>query len=229
MINICVPYRNMPISFNKFLSKIKTYKNYSDINFLIVEQSDDNKRFNLGKLINVGFNYYENTKNNENWIFMFNPIDMFPSDGLTTYLKGKKYLEEKKCDFLGYHYNIEHGFYKSFACSKNTFKFLNGFTNKFWGYGAEDDEFFVRIRIKNMKREYKKISFESWGEYGEDNLHSYHSPDALLGLDHHNTNLNTAFTLSEEKMDLDGLSTLSYNIIDKTELHSNIIHIKVNI
>ena len=229
MINICIPYRNMPVCLEKFLSKIKVFDKNVDIKFLIVEQSDDNKRFNLGKLINVGFDFYNRNTNEKKWIFGFNPIDMIPLEGIDIYIQGKNYLKEKKCNFLGYHYQIEQGHYKSFLCSKNNFIKLNGFTNNFWGYGAEDNEIQYRLILKNMKQELKKINFYSWGEVGEDNLHFYHSPDALLGLEHHETNLKKIKNLTEDKIQLDGLSTLSYNIIDKQKIYDNIDYIKVNI
>lgn len=219
----------MPISMAKLFPRLEKHKDVPNLKFTIVEQSQDGKRFNLGKLINVGFDYYLKNNDEDEWTFMFHPIDIFPINGVAPYFEGEHMLKNDVCDFLGYHFRIDQGYYKAFACLKNKFLKLNGFTNNFWGWGAEDDEMHVRLAIKNMKRDYIKVEFDSWGEIGEDNLGSYQSPDGMLGIQHHTDNLNVARSLNEEKMQKDGLSSLTYELIDKKHICGNISHIVVNI
>lgn len=123
----------------------------------IIEQSNDNRKFNRGKLLNIGYDIAK--KNNCN-VFIFHDVDLLPSQSLlpsyTTlpidnpihiarawgrYTKNPKYF----------------GGVVSF--SKEMFESINGFPNNFWGWGGEDDELYSRTIL--VSKSYG-LSYKLW-------------------------------------------------------------------
>ena len=72
MINICIPYQNMKLQFDVFVNYFLKH-NSNNIIVNIIEQENEDKHFNSGKLTNIGFKL----KNNSH-IFMLHPIDLYP-------------------------------------------------------------------------------------------------------------------------------------------------------
>ena len=51
-----------------------------DYHIYIVEQSDDDRKFNRGKLLNIGFDYAKRTRPHD--VFIFHDVDLLPGDDL---------------------------------------------------------------------------------------------------------------------------------------------------
>ena len=63
MINIAIItifrediYNTRHIQKNIFLEKIQILKKYGNFDIFLIEQSNDNQKFNIGKLKNIGWN-----------------------------------------------------------------------------------------------------------------------------------------------------------------------------
>lgn len=110
----------------------------------IIEQSEDGKKFNIGKLKNIGFDIAKNYDN-----YIFSDIDNIPNEDLTKYYninfknciyglahKGTRYttINNSKEIFLGGVVGV----------NKKVFIKLNGYPNNFWGWGGEDNALTVR-------------------------------------------------------------------------------------
>ena len=65
----------------KFLGKLKTQKQISDYHVYIIEQSDDQRKFNRGKLLNIGFDLARKHKPPHD-AFIFHDVDLLPQDDL---------------------------------------------------------------------------------------------------------------------------------------------------
>lgn len=211
-LNICVPYRNMEQDLDKFLHFFKKEKN-NKIKLFIIEQNNDGRRFNLGKLINIG---YSLTKSDTS-IYMFHPVDYIP-EAFDQYLN---YIQEiPKDGILGLydskHQNGEY-YYKACMYSNYSLDSCNGYPNTFWGWGGEDDCFFRRMSIKNIPR--KNIDI---GPCLVRNTET--SPDYKIGFDNNHKINQTEYDILN-----DGISTLSFNIIDTIDIVSNVKRIKVNL
>lgn len=219
----------MPKSKQRMLQTIESYVNRTDVKFQIVEQNEDGKRFNLGKMINVGFDIFSNQSVNDDWVYLFHPVDLFPKDGFAPYQAAAELLLQNKIDVCSYNIPEKDLHYRSCSYRPDAYRKFNGYTNNFWGWGAEDDEFFNRIRITNIRFVHMKLLFNTWCEVKEDHEPDHPSPDLMLGLEHHEKNLSIAWSLTEEKMKQDGLSSLSYRVIDRHFILKNVEWICVDI
>lgn len=148
-IGIIVPFRNRFEELKEFVPYMHDYLNEKKINHKIyVINQVDSHRFNRAMLINIGFKLARNESCD--YIAMHD-VDLMPVNKDLNY----GYPELGPFHVSGpnlhpkYHYkkfvggilllNIEH------------FLDLNGLSNKFWGWGREDDEFYMRIVDKGYK------------------------------------------------------------------------------
>ncbi len=135
--------KELPKLFDKYIEEHKDRK--LDYEIIVVEQSDDGKAFNRGKLLNIGYEiaikeYHAN-------VFIFHDVDLIPSyDLIDSYFKipenGRPLHIAKLWD--RYSSNPKYlGGIVSF--DESTFSKINGFPNNFWGWGGEDDELYNRV------------------------------------------------------------------------------------
>lgn len=94
-VAIIVPYRDLHPAQHRaahlqkfiphmisFLNRCKRDQGYiSDYHIYIIEQSDDGRKFNRGKLLNIGFDMARKSKRNHD-VFIFHDVDLLPDDNL---------------------------------------------------------------------------------------------------------------------------------------------------
>ncbi|KAH9500049.1 Beta-1,4-galactosyltransferase 7 [Bulinus truncatus] len=145
---IIVPFRDRFEELLEFTPYMRTFLEKQNVNHkLIVVNQMDKYRFNRASLINVGF---LESRNQCDYIAMHD-VDLLPVNEDLLY----KYPEESKPYHLAaphlhplYHYNNYAG--GILLIRSTDFEKLNGLSNKYWGWGREDDEFFVRMRKANF-------------------------------------------------------------------------------
>lgn len=144
-VAIIVPYRDN--KHQNRASQLKTFSAYFKKEFpqgtvYVIEQSDDGKKINLGKIKNIGF---ELAKKAGHDLFIFNDVDLIPD---------KKMLEyyTLNCDgviHLGYQwkekYTFDHFLGGIVSMNAKSFEKVNGYPNDRWGWGSEDDSLMNRI------------------------------------------------------------------------------------
>lgn len=149
-------------ALDNFINPFIKYLNTSLINYelIIVEQmggslndtlpneyaqlpiTNEEEFFNLGRTINIGFDILKN-KILDSDIFMFHPVDLLPID-----VNYNVYNTTKLCYS---NHSPDGKFYKAMAFKSFDFKLINGFSNKFWGWGLEDDDLFVRLNNNSVR------------------------------------------------------------------------------
>lgn len=107
----------------------------------------DRFRFNRASLINVGFLFAEE---HYDYIAMHD-VDLLPQNSDLVYSFPKHGPLHIAAPELHpkYHYPTFVG--GILLVSKEHFRLLNGMSNKYWGWGLEDDEFYVRITDAGLK------------------------------------------------------------------------------
>jgi len=221
---IIIPFREhleTKIRLNH-LKKLVTHMNLFfeqtkiDYSYFIINQTSYNKRFNRGKLLNIGFNISNKMKYD---IFVTQDVDMLPNDYLLQY-----YLYIPKYPIhvaypnstVKYSYSTYIGGINIY--NKNNYIKINGFPNDFWGWGGEDDAIYDRIAINNLLvirpnkgdiKELEHISFQKDSKYTN-----------IKKWENRIDNVKTWKT--------NGLSDLTYNISSKKH-KSNIYLYNVNI
>ncbi len=146
-LGIIVPYRNRRSHLNHFTTSIKNHFKLSKIDYelIIVEQSDD-KPFNRGALLNIGV---RKAKELECTYIALHDVDMLPLDvdyspvdrptHLATNFKSSHEKDQKRIIFDEYFGGVT-------LFPINDYYHINGYSNKYWGWGYEDDDLLWRCK-----------------------------------------------------------------------------------
>ena len=181
-VAIIVPYRDLHASQNRakhlskfipymkqYLGKLVTTNKIQDYHIYIIEQSNDGRKFNRGKLLNIGFDYallkqkQRSIINNKNpsssssssstsplpthtTIFIFHDVDLLPKSNVSEWyatIPTQPIHIARVWDRYSSNNTKYFGGIVSF--SERDMKRINGYPNTFWGWGGEDDEMQQRL------------------------------------------------------------------------------------
>ena len=214
---IVVPYRDREEHLNKFTPHMKKYmeKNEDvDYKIIIVEQADT-KPFNRAKLLNIGF-----LENRESDYFIFHDVDMLPEDSDYCYEENPTHLSSMVEQF-GYKLPYDGYFGGVTLFDKESFEKINGYSNEYWGWGAEDDDVLLRCSTMGIPIFRKSCKYRSL------------SHDRKIEQIPYNRNLNKLNNFSanptQEKIMSDGLSTIKYERISEKSISDRVRIISVNL
>lgn len=196
-MNFIIPYRNRRQHLEPFCRALQGRK------IVIVEQ-DGFEPFNRAKLLNIGF--LETQAEH----YCFHDIDMIPIDvdyspSDVAHLAGIASQFNNKLPYPTYFGGVT-------IFSREAFLKVNGYSNKFWGWGSEDDEMYNNVVNNGYEVERRNCRFRSIS----------HSP---ADRSHHAKNILTNLAGRQED---DGLSNCKYEVISKVE-SAKYVWLKVNI
>jgi len=144
-IAILVPYRNRLENLCWFLLNLHTFltKQKLDYTIFIIEQFNNGK-FNRGKLLNIG--YTEALKLNNFDCFFLHDVDLIPMNNNNIYSCPNQPIHMATANEK-YGGRMPYGNYFGgvVGINRTHFELINGFSNMFWGWGGEDDDFLYRI------------------------------------------------------------------------------------
>ena len=165
---IIVPYRDLHPAQNrakhleqfiphmhKFLDRLIQQKKIRDYHIYIVEQSDDGRKFNRGKLLNIGFdlarkNKVRPTKAAPHDVFIFHDVDLLPHNDLE-YAYSQFPTSPLHIARVWDRYSNNPKYFGGIVSfSSSDMKRINGYPNTFWGWGGEDDEMQKRCQRLGM-------------------------------------------------------------------------------
>lgn len=215
--------------FIKLMNNI--LKPYCNFHIYIIEQSDDNEKFNIGKLKNIGFkiaceeNKYDN--------FIFSDIDTIPNyDLLPYFLKKLDYpislaIRGTRYEYINVNTNkIFVGALIGFQ--KKIFEKINGYPNNMYGWGGEDDALLTRL----TKNDLNKIYYPNIGniiDFEESkNMKTY---DLKNKLKITNKEMIRYEKLYEDlsSWNKNGVNSLNYNELKRKKINDNTTQIKVDL
>ena len=204
-LSIVVPYRNREEHLKRFVPYMEEYLAKEGIPFriYIIHQADD-KPFNRAKLLNVGYKESEDSD-----YFAFHDVDMLPMDSDYSYVDCPTHLATRAEQF-GFRLPYDGYFGGVTLFDKESFIKINGYSNEYWGWGAEDDDVLLRCSIMGVSASRKDCGYRSL------------SHDRNIPQDLYNKNLekfrDLRLTPNKEKIFLDGLETLSYEKVKEEKL-----------
>jgi hypothetical protein len=156
-VAIIVPYRDIHVAqkraqhlkrfvphMNTFLSKLCQQGKLSDYHIYIVEQSDDGRKFNRGKLLNIGFDMARKSGRKHD-VFIFHDVDLLPQDDLGAWYSKFPTKPVHIARVWDRYSNNPKYFGGVVSFSSSDYKRINGYPNTFWGWGGEDDEMQKRL------------------------------------------------------------------------------------
>jgi len=216
---IIVPYRND--IFNERKEQLEKFVDYyhdylPNCKILIVEQSDDGKKFNRGALLNIGFKISQLYKFKR---YVIHDVDLISPKSIR-YL----YTYNSKNPFhIGWLWKDKYNYWSFFSgvvsFDKKTFIKINGFPNTFWGWGGEDTATYNRLKINN---------FEIYRPETQDNKYFIyemkHTPETI----NVKKGQNIAQDLKNWKND--GLKQVQFDILEANNYkYDNVIRVMVDI
>jgi xylosylprotein 4-beta-galactosyltransferase len=150
---VIVPFRNRFEELIEFAPYIRDFLDDKGIpNDIIVVNQVDSHRFNRAALINAGFLYATNTQDPPCDYFVMHDVDLLPLNFDLPY----EYPEVGTVTHVaapGLHPKYD---YPSFIggiliVTNEVFRLVNGMSNIYWGWGLEDDEFYVRLKQSKIQ------------------------------------------------------------------------------
>ncbi|KAG7464994.1 hypothetical protein MATL_G00171490 [Megalops atlanticus] len=145
---LLIPFRERFEELLVFVPYMHAYLNKKKIRHKIfVINQLDHYRFNRASLINVGF---MESGNDTDYIAMHD-VDLLPQNEALDYgfpEQGPFHIASPELHPL-YHYKTYVG--GILLLTKQHYQMCNGMSNRFWGWGREDDEFYRRLRTAGLQ------------------------------------------------------------------------------
>jgi len=217
---IIVPYRDRKDHLKKFIPSIEScdFLEGIDYEILIVEQ-EEGKPFNRGKLLNVGA-----IQSHTASYYCFHDVDMLPLISDYSYVSNPTHLAGEAEQF-GFKLPYQGYFGGVTLFDKHSFIKVNGYSNDYWGRGAEDDDVMFRCVAREVKASRKNGRYRSL------------SHERNITQDLYNENLRKFFGFKNglnldtinQKIDSDGLTTLEYEVLEERKISTKATLVKVRI
>lgn len=145
-VHLIVPYRDRPDQMLTFINWMHPFLQAQNLTYTIwiVEQAPG-KPFNRAKLLNVGFN--EAAKAGQpfkNACLIFHDVDLLPLNAQNLYGCPTNYAATHLSAHVNtLRYNLPYWGLTggAVAIKSRLFEDINGFSNRFFGWGGEDDDF----------------------------------------------------------------------------------------
>lgn len=219
-LSIIVPYRDRDNHLKEFIPFMESsdFLDGMDFEILVIEQ-DEGKPFNRGKLLNVGASESPGSS-----CYCFHDVDMLPIVSDYSCVQNPTHLAAEaeqfgfKLPYSGYFGGVT-------LFDRDSFRSVNGYSNDYWGWGAEDDDIMYRCLAKGIKTSRKNGRYRSLP----------HERKIVQNL--YDENLKKYFEFKNsssvesilQKMEGDGLSTLDYEMLGEKSISkkSRIIKVKI--
>jgi predicted glycosyltransferase involved in capsule biosynthesis len=214
-LGIIVPYRNREQHLAVFLPYINSYLKHMNIDYkiYIIEQYEL-KPFNRAKLLNIGFLESDQTID----YFIFHDVDMLPEDVDYSYENTPTHLA---CSASQFNYSLPYeGYFGGVTLfPRKIFQEINGFSNEYWGWGAEDDDILHRCKLSEIVPNRKCTG----------KIHSLNH-DRIIGNNEYIKNVDRIRQMWTGNIDWknEGLNSCDYTVLNTDENTERII-IKVEI
>ena len=208
---VIVPFRDRADDLKQFVPHMRKVLKNVKHRIAVIEQTEAGL-FNRAKLLNAGFRLYQDA----NAYFCFHDVDMLPESAscdysypvMPTHLSA--YCSQFEYQFDPYYFG------GVLLVNKEDFLRVNGFSNQYWGWGAEDDDLKKRFdrtwtipRAQRMGR-YRSIERAAFGHLRA------HEDVKRSGNPHYQKNLMRLGPEGRLSYDpkTDGLSDLKFELLE---------------
>lgn len=174
-LGIIIPYRNRREHLKEFTRRLQRYMEKFDIPYKVyVIDQDEAKMFNRGMLLNIGYTY---AKKDRCDYIVFHDVDMMPVHVDYSYSETPLQMATH---FIIRDDNTNRTIFDEYFGGVTMFPIedfekINGYSNKYWGWGFEDSDLLFRcrsnaigldnLRIKNMGMSSKSLKFNGYDSY----------------------------------------------------------------
>lgn len=167
-LGVIVPYRNREEQLELFQDIITKFldKTLTCPYVIIVVDQIDKKEFNRGKLLNIGF---KEAKEQDCDYVIFHDVDMLPIEGDYSYSNKPLQIANNFVPDGDFTRVIQRNYFGGATLFPvEDFEKINGYSNKYKGWGFEDDDLLLRCREQNLELEnepYRTLNFDKKAIY----------------------------------------------------------------
>ncbi|CAK8671241.1 unnamed protein product [Clavelina lepadiformis] len=223
-VAIIIPYRDRETHLRLWLHYTLGTLIMQQLYFTVfVVEQEATGVFNKGQLMNTAFNWVTTYSGHKFDCFIFHDVDMIPEVPGNFYQcpKGKAIAHLSPfIDKFNYTYNVKIGITVGgvVAFREWQYRAVNGYSNVYWGWGGEDDDMNVRIKLSGLKR----VRPTWW--YGRYTMirHPHDTGNPI------NTIRHKLLKAAPERMAVDGLSDLD-TVVDRVTYLPTHTHIMVRL
>lgn len=219
---ILIPYQNRKEHLDHFFKEIVFlfYKYLSPFKIIIIEQLND-KKFNRGKLLNIGYNLFKDCSK----YFFHHDIDILPNEKTIDILYTLENYDVVR--IYNAHDSSLGGIVKF---TREAFEKINGFPNYIWGWGIEDRSFYYRCKTLelNMSNNFTNKNNFTFLKH-DTNAYTLENIKKNISEEENNIFLNKINNNKLKHILSSGLNNLTFEIVLKKELNNFTTLIQVNI
>ncbi|XP_040360137.2 beta-1,4-N-acetylgalactosaminyltransferase bre-4 [Ixodes scapularis] len=150
-VAILIPYRNREEHLRVFLYNMHQFlpRQQIDYGIFVIEQ-EGNGKFNRAKLLNVGYLETQGLYD----CYILHDVDLIPEDDRNLYTCPEQPRHMSVAmSTMNYKSTLPYTQYFGgvSALNKKHMELVNGFSNQYWGWGAEDDDMYYRLTDSRLK------------------------------------------------------------------------------
>lgn len=212
---VIIPHRSRESHLQTLLYHLHPFLQRQQLHYAIfVVHQAGNATFNRAKLLNIGV---REALRYDDWdCLVLHDVDLVPENDYNLYICDEYYPKHLSSAMDKFQYSLPYWAYFGgvSALTPDQFMKINGFPNTYWGWGGEDDDIAMRIRLSGMSitrtplslGRYKMIPHDR-DSGNEENFHRY------------NLLRNVKRTWKD-----DGMNSLDFHLLsrEKTPLYTNI-------
>ncbi|CAN2387759.1 N-terminal region of glycosyl transferase group 7 [Pristimantis euphronides] len=212
---VIVPYRNRESHLHTLLYYLHPFLQRQQLHYAIfVVHQAGNATFNRAKLLNIGV---REALRYDDWdCVILHDVDLVPENDYNLYICDEYYPKHLSSAMDKFQYSLPYwGYFGGVnALTPDQFMKINGFPNKYWGWGGEDDDIAVRIRLSGMSITRTPLNLGRYKMIPHDRDSGNEENDHRLTL-----LKNTRKSWKE-----DGMNSLDFHLLsrEKTELYTNL-------
>lgn len=207
-VALIVPFRDLTTDGLR-TKQLKVFiEHYTDYNIIIVEQSKDGKKFNRGKLLNIGFKLASEANADA---YIFHDVDLISPKSLKGLYSTSPEMPIHIANIWTEKYTFPDFLGGIISFKKEDYIKINGFPNDFWGWGGEDDAMYNRL-VANEVPVLKPFS-----ETPEDKIKGLEHPSEGDSPRTKNTEKQKNILKDLKSWRKNGLNTLQYKLIKQID------------
>jgi hypothetical protein len=154
---VLVPYRNRARNLERFVPHLHSHLGELHHEIVVIEQAG-NALFNKGRLFNAGFHLTQE----QDAYFCFHDVDLLPEDTSCDYSYSTRPVHVSRyCSQFNYRVPYEWLCGGVMIFDKSVFARINGYSNDYWGWGAEDDDLYFRLTRAGHRVEHRHGRYTS--------------------------------------------------------------------
>ncbi|CAL8084652.1 unnamed protein product [Calicophoron daubneyi] len=213
-VAIILPYRDRDLHLRTFLYHMHAFLRHQEVTYTIfVIEQLNRTHFNRGSLLNIGFR--ESRRVSEFDCFIFHDVDLLPEDDRLLYrCRDQPIHMSAAISASNYKLQYEDYFGGVTALNRTQFEKVRGFSNFFFGWGGEDDDFYNRVQEKGYQvfRYPLDISRYTMLQHGREQLNQ---PNAIR---------KELLKHMKGRSKLDGYPECDYKIVDAGYRHKGLVY-----